>query len=517
MNKLLSRREFLKSLALLPPSIYLSKYVQGPASPWLDDGSRKNVIIIVFDALSAQNLSLHGYPRETMPNLARIAQKSTVYHEHYAAGNFTTPGTASLLTGTYPWTHRALKLGGSVEEGKKRRNIFNLFDQYYRIVYSHNNFVNTHFRRFRQDIDHLKPQKDLFVKNELAFDRLFFWENDLASLTWERAMKKGEKGYTYSIFFSEIYQEYSQGKVDRLARQFPRGITRIGEDDYFLLEDAINWLKSELGRIEQPFLGYFHFLPPHRPYSPRRDFVNAFKDDGVGYLINKPKHPFFSQGGEGQPISLDFQARQRQIYDEFVLYADSELGRLYDFLEESGLSRNTWLVFTSDHGEMFERGIFGHRTPVLYQPVIRIPLLIREPGQQERRDVYAATSALDVVPTLLNVTGQEIPDWIEGTVMPPYSEAIPDRSIFAVEAKFSPDRAPLSPATITLVKGRHKLTYFLGYEELGEAKTFSELFDLEQDPEELNDLYETEPEVAFQLQAELLERLREADQPYATK
>ncbi len=61
-----------------------------------------NIIVLVFDAMSADNLSLYGYRRETSPNFERLAQRSNVYHSHYSAGSFTTSGTASLLTGLYP-------------------------------------------------------------------------------------------------------------------------------------------------------------------------------------------------------------------------------------------------------------------------------------------------------------------------------------------------------------------------------------------------------------------------------
>ena len=62
---------------------------------------------------------------------------------------------------------------------------------------------------------------------------------------------------------------------------------------------------------------------------------------------------------------------------------------------------DTYVIVTSDHGEMFERGIRGHVTPTLYEPVIRVPLLIAKPGQREREDVYAPTSCVDLLPTLL--------------------------------------------------------------------------------------------------------------------
>ena len=514
MNRPLSRRDFLKLMALVPPSMYMSGFVL-PPSRLIQDPNAKNVLIILFDALSARNIALYGYQRDTMPNLARLAERSIVYHNHHAGGNFTTPGTASLLTGTYPWTHRAINLGYQVIEQIRHRTIFSAFDGYYRTAYSHNNFVNAHLEFFFADIDYLKPQKDLFVKNGLALDRLFTSDADIASVAWERIVKKGGTGNAYSLFLSALYTEYEKGNIKDISALFPRGISRIGEDDYFLLEEGIDWVKSQLKELPQPFLSYYHFLPPHHPYCPRQEFVNAFLDDGVGYLINKPKSIFNSN----EKISLTVQSNERRRYDEFVLYADSELGRLYDYLQESGLLENTWVVFTSDHGEMFERGVYGHRTPVLYEPVIHVPLLIMEPGQKIRRDVFTPTSAVDVVPSLLKVTGQDIPDWFEGTILPPFAgtETDSERSIFAVEAKLDPWDKPLNPVSTTIIKGSYKLIYLAGYEELGENSPSLELYDLENDPEELNDLHAAQPDVLADLKNELLTRMTEADRPYQNK
>jgi len=515
MSRSLSKRDFLKLLALLPPSMYLSSFFEGP-DKLLQRPDAKNVIVIVFDTLSAKNISLHGYPRETMPNLARIADKGTVYHNHYAGGNWTTPGTASLLTGTYPWTHRAFtdEVRTVIKE-RERNNIFNLFEGYYRIGYSHNSNLYKFFDQFSLDLDHIEERRELFVKNNLSLDGLFPRDDDIAPISWDRMVNEGEKKYTYSLFFAPFYELYNQYIVDSLQDKFPRGVPHSGEDDYFLLEDGINWLLSKVSTIQQPFLGYFHYLPPHRPYNTRKEFVDVFSRDGIEHYIEKPRLlPF---GGDiDKPQDFKYQASERQLYDEFILYADSELGRLYESLEKSGVLKDTWFVFTSDHGEMFERGVFGHRTPVLYQPVIQIPLVILEPGQNERRDVYTSTSAVDVLPTLMKITGQEIPDWTEGEVLPPFSDAAPraDRSIYALEATESKTMEPLNPASVMLVKGKYKLTYYFGYPQLKKMGPIFELYDLESDPDELYNIFDPNSEVSRDLQNELLEKLREVDKPY---
>src|SRR5512140_2656768 len=108
-NRSFSRRDFLKLAATLPLVYFVS-----PLADQLkgrSDTNKHGVIILVFDALSAKNLSLYGYPLHTMPNLEKFAENATVYHRHYSAATFTVPGTASLLSGLYPWSHRALTLG----------------------------------------------------------------------------------------------------------------------------------------------------------------------------------------------------------------------------------------------------------------------------------------------------------------------------------------------------------------------------------------------------------------------
>ena len=173
-------------------------------------------------------------------------------------------------------------------------------------------------------------------------------------------------------------------------------------------------------------------------------------------------------------------------------------------------------MLTSDHGEMFERGIEGHRTPVLYESVVRVPLLIFEPGRKSRADVYNNTSAADLLPTLLHVTDQKPAGWTEGIVLPPFASQKPDpeRSVFVVQAEKSEQHRPLTIATIAIRKGDYKLMYFYGYEELGPGGERIELYNLKDDPEELNDLYDVEKEIAGELLNELKAKLEEMNAPY---
>jgi arylsulfatase A-like enzyme len=136
-------------------------------------------------------------------------------------------------------------------------------------------------------------------------------------------------------------------------------------------------------------------------------------------------------------------------------------------------------------------------------------LLVAGPGQRIRQDVSAPTSAVDLLPTLCRIAGDAVPAWCEGQLLPGLfsDDMVSERSVYAVEAKQSPKNGALSKATYALIDSRYKLIRYTGYPELPEAY---ELYDLIEDPEELNDLYTPSNPVAVALKEELTSMLARA-------
>jgi arylsulfatase A-like enzyme len=466
-----------------------------------------NIIIVVFDALSARNISLYGYQRDTMPNLSRLLDRAVVYHRHYASGNYTIPGTASLLTGTFPWTHRAFRHNEAPDESFFRKNIFTAFEDYYSITYTHNQWALTVLNNLSSDVDEAVPWEKLLLTTDKFIPKLFENDLDIATLGWVRSTKRKENGYSYSLFFPNIYERFRNFQVQNLQGQYPRGVPSMHADTYFLLEDAINWVGNKVSNLNQPFLGYFHFWPPHAPYATHQEFYGRFKSDGYKHP-SKPPDIFRTN-----PPYPDLRLL-RMEYDESILYVDREFGRLYDYLEIAGLLESTWVIFTSDHGELLERGIAGHITSLLYDPLINIPLVIFEPGRNTRVDIYSPTSAIDLIPTLLHITGHQRSEWLEGRILPPYDEPNSGRNIFALEATKNEKYDPLKIATTALIKDQYKLMYFFGYPRLGADGERIELYDIENDPEELNDLSTSKTETTTELLDELKQKLAEVNEPY---
>ena len=151
MTPSITRRDFLKAGSLLPLGLAAPGVLRTLSQPPAAGDTRQNVLVIIFDAWSAYHVPFSGYARQTTPNLSRLLDRAIVYHNHYAPADFTSPGTASLLTGTMPWTHRAFDLHGQVKESMVRQNIFRAFGDYHRAAYSHNPAANTLLRQFHQE------------------------------------------------------------------------------------------------------------------------------------------------------------------------------------------------------------------------------------------------------------------------------------------------------------------------------------------------------------------------------
>jgi arylsulfatase A-like enzyme len=510
----ISRRDFLRLAGLVPPALLALTGSQ------LDDtqhraqaapGGKMNVLIVVFDALTARNMSLFGYPRQTTPVIERLAERAYVFHRHYAGGNFTSPGTASLLTGVYPWTHRGFNYGGEMVPAFNDRNVFAQFASEYRtFAFTHNKFVNILLHQMKDHIRTWLQPSDLALA---SFDTLnaVFSEDFFASSEADGLVFWREEGPSSSFILSKLLDKRRTRQSETIKKQrrgqHPLGLpSSPAKTQFFTLQQAINQTSSLAASGNDPFMGYVHYLPPHAPYVPNKGFYQLFNDDN--HLFEPKPASIFAPGERQEKF---FQTNRRN-YDAFIAEVDAEFGRLYRRLKRAGALENTILVLTSDHGELFERGLMGHTTPALYDPVIHIPLVIWMPGSDQRHDIHTPTSAVDVLPTLLSLNGLPVPEWVEGGLLPEITgrPAQPDRSLFALEAKENPKYDLLKKFSLAMIQGDYKLVSYNGYQKKYEP---FELYNLVQDPEELTNLYGTTGDLENQLRRQMLDTLQQRDVP----
>lgn len=507
-----SRRDFLKLAAILPlASLRLPISIQqidlALAGSAQENQNQPNVLIVVLDALSARNMSLYGYPRDTTPNINEFASRAAVFHNHHSGGSFTTPGTATLLTGALPWAHHAVNIQGMVNNIYTSRNLFNLAPPgTFTSGYSHNLLATTLLYQFREYLTDLGMPRQLSLA-DLEYSDLLFKEDYNVSFASEdtilRGALRGTNNFTSSLFLSFFFRQFSKSRQQELDRQnrkqYPKGVANH-YNIYFLLEDSVDQIIEQTQTFPKPFLSYYHLLPPHAPYKPRRDFSELFKDDFSP--IEKPVS-FATLG-----LDQDKLNNNRLSYDRYLAYADAEFGRLLNTLKQNEVLENTLIIFTSDHGELFERGIWGHTTPTLYEPLVHIPLVISQPGVNTRKDIYDYTSSIDLLPTLLNIYGLQIPEWCEGQILPISSNStFTAQEIYAMDSKESSRHGPISKGTFMVIQDGYKL---INYRDVADAPG-DELYNLTEDPEEMVNLIQSESSIAADLRELLNQQLAKAN------
>lgn len=500
-----SRKEFLKISSLF--TSMLPYYWSEPARI-STNSNNNNIIILIFDSWSAKNIPLYGYPRNTTPNLNKLANRATVFHNHFAGGHETYTSTSVLMTGADNWTTWKWGIDYDIHPPFDQKNLFGLFDDYYRIVYTHNFNAERVMNYFPGMINHYQPLQSLFIDNDNWISDYFAKDYETAFLSWVRVTDTVDDPYTNSLLMSRMIEKLKERQINQYYKDFPLGPPMVTGPSYFILEDAIDWIKDQVVSIPSPYLAYFHLLPPHDKYRPRRREFDKFRDDGHEFDL-KPIHPMANvKNGENL-------IQERKLYDEYILYVDDEIGRLFTHLENNGVLENTWIILTTDHGESFERGILGHKRDTFHQPIAHIPLIIFGAGQSKRQDIYNYTHTKDILPTLLSITGHSIPAEIEGDVIPPFNaQPIHDRSLYASTWAPSTSIDWRLRTALMMVKEPYKLIRFEGYKTFDSKPPVYELYDLEQDPEELANIYSPNHPVASRMVEELEEKLLQVDKSW---
>jgi arylsulfatase A-like enzyme len=439
--------------------------------------SRPNVLLLTIDALSASHMSLYGAARPTTPMLARFAQGATTFDRAYANGNFTTPGVASILTSTRPWTHRALQLPVWPRDSTRRDSLPALLSRNgYQMGYVS---TNAHAGAGTQGFGGYFQ----FARTDRTRD-LSVCTDGLASLlryvcaAEEVPIISGLEGFADRVRGGPDNQHYD-----------PRLATR----------PALAWLRN-VDKAKPVFL-WVHLFPPHSPYAAPEPWIGRFDPSSHARSIASTEpHWAYLQSAVPRAEARTLEAR----YDESVAYVDHYAG---DFLQRALqlLGANTIVIVTADHGESFAHGYGGHTGPGLYEEIIHVPLLIKLPGQSVGRHSSILAEQVDIGPTLAEAAGLAAPSSWEGRSLLGACAATedaprePERPAFTMNFEQNPRRAGLTTGSVAVIDGQWKLVHYMGrlhYPLM--PKLSDELYDLASDPKELKNVAAEEPqEVAY--------------------
>ncbi len=353
---------------------------------------KSNLLMITFDALSAEDMSLYGYPLPTTPNIDAFAGQSTVFKNFYSASTFTGPCVSSILTGVYPSEHHVYHLMGRIQPKYADKTLAHLMRN---AGYTTGAFVSNWAAYYITE--NLKSGYDFLPEPTFQKGGLqTLWE---ATDSLHQHTEIGNRADEYRDL--NALWNSAAGLPDNLSQRFPAAET-------FAQAQKI------LAQMPEGFFMWVHVMTPHSPYHPGaaergrfipEDQFRTFEDEenDSSHLAIPPVY------GPQLQYQVD---RRRLAYDECVATADRAFGDFMSELEKSGKLRNTSVIVSADHGESFQGGIYQHGARYLTRPVLHIPLIIRTPNQREGQTVALVADQTSLAPTVLELAGQPKPDWM---------------------------------------------------------------------------------------------------------
>jgi len=452
--------------------------------------NRPNLLFILTDQQRRDSMACYGNRWINTPNLDALASQSFVFDNAYVTQPVCTPARASIMTGLYPQTTGLVKNG--IALGPDTKTIAEMVSE---------DYIRAHFGKWHLGDDLVAQHgfeewvslegahslRQMSDGDELPDYYRYLRENGVAPPT-------SPAGYEMWAPGAELAEELTPASfLGQEASRFIRGHAAAGH-----------------GR---PFMLYVTFFEPHPPYtgplnamySPGEIEVGpAFlKRPQSGSLLNQLRADYYMDGnlnplgvagGDIHDTTTEVGWRKlRAQYFANVTLMDRAVGRIMSSLEESGLADETIVVFTSEHGEMAgDHGMLEKRS--LYEDASRVPLLVRAPGLGGGgKIVEGSIGQIDLVPTLLELLGEPVPNGLEGVSRVPAlrgEASLRENDVFlqwnGVDDRDlgSPDinRMIAQPWRSVVTGDRWKLNLSPGDR--------CELYDLNADPYEMANLYD---------------------------
>jgi len=476
------RIESRKFIILLTGLFFISFYFSCSNEP-----VKPNVLFIASDDLNT-DIGCYGNNLVKTPNLDRLAKMGVRFNNAYCQQPLCGPSRASIMSGLRPNT--------------------------------------TGFVRLRDNIRELKP--DVLTMGQYFQDRGYYVGRVGKIYHYGNPSEIGTDGHDDTLSWQERFNPAGIDKIheDSIIR-FPGGVSGrkgnlgismaywdpVSEDsehtDGMVADRAIEMIQRNK---DKPFFIAAGFFNPHCPYvAPKRyfdlypmeeismpDLDEARKDleDVPPMAIQRDTAhwPYFFDG-----ISIDEARKCKQAYYASVSFVDAQVGRLLDALEKQDLLEHTLIIFWSDHGYFLgEKGLWYKRKN--FERSVKVPLLIAGYGVSEgNRVVEQPVELLDLYPTLVECTGQKVPEALDGESLFP----------FLKNPAYSWDKPAISQVYHSKnAQGYSIRTNRWRFTEWNGGAAGLELYDHENDPDEIVNLAQ---DPAYKI---IIEKLSEKLMPY---
>ena len=442
-------------------------------------GNRKpNLILFLPDQQRADTLACYGGVKVHAPNLNKLASESVIFERTYVTHPVCTPSRSSLMTGTWPHingcTHNSVPL-----------------DRRFRV-----------FPELMQDQDY----------RTAYIGKWHLGEDGPAGRGFEHYISTdGHGDYSDFLISKGVAPDKSNGRFSEVAiSNLPIDLSR----PKFLEKHACDFIKKNQ---RDPFILVVAFVEPHSPYNGPLNDANPLDEVELDLTATLPesediplRYRLMREWQQAEAL-LDRERLPMQLFfgitpDEYrsikqrylglVTLVDQSIGAILDCLERCGLTNDTIVVHTSDHGDgLGAHHLFGKET--MFEEAARVPWLIRLPGRTRQQMISHPVSHIDFVPTLLELLGQTNHPQCAGESLLPlvHDETRPPRNVFL---EWAPNRTKVKKGSRlarrrminrAIEESTRTVVSPDGWKLCLRDKDLNELYNLKDDPFETRNLY----------------------------
>jgi arylsulfatase A-like enzyme len=427
----------------------------------------RNVVLVTVDSLRADHVGSYGYRRDTTPVIDEFANDGLSF-EAYANANWTRASFPSVITSTYPLEYggfeyladERITVGEAIQKSGHTTGAF------------HSNLWLSRDYNYNRGFDHFYDSKSD--------------PSLLARLRTYLKLNLDHDGVVYRTL---------QRLYDTTEEKTGVDVGQTYKDAETITDEALDWFHD----VDEPFFCWIHYMDVHHPYIPHDDAAEKL---GLDRDISEREAIQLRRKMVEEPELISDEEYQRLIdlYDMEIRYTDTQIGRLKDAINTQFGTNETAFIVTADHGEEFqEHGQFSHNAG-MYDEVLSVPLVVSGDSIHPDGHQNELVELLDIPPTCCDLAGAPVPDTYRGRSVLDAAGSGTDASVIAETWNQDEYKLALRTRQWKYIWDRHSGT--------------TELYNLEYDPEEQNNVVREYSEIAADLRDQLqahLEEIRETN------
>jgi arylsulfatase len=440
---------------------------------------KPHIFFIMTDELRADTLGYIGHPIVQTPHLDALAADCAVFTNAYTNCPMCAPARTSLATGRYGLSHGVLDNAFAPVEDE--RSLYEVMSNngYHTINYGKTHFNVSGTFGFEEHYPRVGVQASVFgAKNKELLKRSVYKKNE------------GE----ISLVIHGVNSQPHEDTPDSL-----------------LTKEYVDRLE-ELKESDRPLFYRLSMLDPHTPYFPTEPYASMYHFEDMPLpsnwdedLKSKPlMHRYYYRARGFDRLTEEDYRKSIASYYSLVTHVDDRVGQVINKLKQLGLYDNSIIVFTSDHGSMMGEHGFIEKWGIMYEEVMRIPLMIKFPDSMYKGYYDQFAEIIDIMPTLLQAGGIEVPSCVQGKSLIPLLEQEDGSAKTEVFGHYFTGGLQTEPA-LMIRKDQWKLTLYPNQEAIHDRLLHDhylkytsmfmddviegELYNLEADPQESSNLF----------------------------